>query len=48
MSETLIDSASSEINQNKAYGEGYEDMLRRVPFIDNIGMKIGWQPQREP
>ena len=32
---------------SEAYGEGYEDMLRRVPFIDKIGTKIGWQPQRD-
>ena len=28
-----------------AYGEGFEDMLRRVPAIEKANKLIGWQPQ---
>jgi UDP-glucose 4-epimerase len=31
---------------DKAYGEGFEDMQRRVPSIDRINETIGWQPTR--
>ena len=30
----------------EAYGEGFEDMRRRVPCLDKIYSTIGWQPQR--
>jgi len=29
---------------NEAYGEGFEDMRRRVPNIDKINAAIGWKP----
>jgi UDP-glucose 4-epimerase len=29
-----------------AYGEGFEDMLRRVPDISKIGALIGFRPER--
>ena len=31
---------------DKAYGEGFEDMQRRVPSIDRINETVGWQPSR--
>lgn len=30
----------------EVYGDGFEDMLRRVPNIDRIHTAIGWKPQR--
>ena len=30
-----------------AYGEGFEDMERRVPNIDLIGQLVGWKPKRD-
>lgn len=31
---------------DKAYGEGFEDMQRRVPSIDRINETVSWQPTR--
>jgi len=31
----------------KAYGDGFEDMARRVPNIDLIKELVGWQPKRD-
>ena len=31
----------------KAYGDGFEDMERRVPNIDLINQLVGWKPQRD-
>jgi UDP-glucose 4-epimerase len=31
----------------EAYGDGYEDMERRVPNIDLINKLVGWKPQRD-
>ena len=30
----------------EAYGDGFEDMERRVPNIDLINQLVGWTPQR--
>lgn len=32
---------------DEAYGDGFEDMERRVPNIDVIKDLVGWQPKRE-
>ena len=32
---------------SEAYGEGFEDMERRVPNIDLINQLVGWKPQRD-
>ncbi len=32
---------------SKAYGDGFEDMERRVPNIDLINQLVGWRPQRD-
>jgi UDP-glucose 4-epimerase len=31
----------------EAYGDGFEDMERRVPNIELINQLVGWQPERE-
>ena len=31
----------------KAYGDGFEDMERRVPNIDLINELVGWKPERD-
>ena len=31
----------------EAYGDGFEDMERRVPNIDLINQLVGWQPKRD-
>jgi len=30
----------------EAYGEGFEDMDRRVPNIELINQLVGWKPKR--
>ncbi len=35
------------IPYEQAYGEGFEDMERRVPNIDLIKHLVGWSPQRD-
>lgn len=35
----------SMIPYEEAYGEGFEDMYRRVPDITKVGALIGWQPE---
>lgn len=32
---------------NEAYGDGFEDMQRRVPNIDLINRLVGWKPRRD-
>ena len=42
--------SSSEIvyvPYEEAYGDGFEDMERRVPNIDLINELVGWKPQRD-
>jgi UDP-glucose 4-epimerase len=42
--------SSSEItyvSYKEAYGEGFEDMERRVPNIDLINKLVGWKPTRD-
>jgi UDP-glucose 4-epimerase len=31
----------------EAYGDGFEDMERRVPNIDLVNQLVGWKPQRD-
>jgi UDP-glucose 4-epimerase len=35
------------IPYEEAYGDGFEDMERRVPNIDLINELVGWKPQRD-
>jgi UDP-glucose 4-epimerase len=43
----LLDSKStiSFTSYEKAYGQGFEDMLRRVPDISKIERFINWRPE---
>jgi UDP-glucose 4-epimerase len=43
---TGSDSDVSLIPYSEAYGEGFEDMYRRVPDIAKVGQLIGWRPSR--
>jgi UDP-glucose 4-epimerase len=46
ISETESKSEILHIPYNDAYGDGFEDMDRRVPNIDLIKELVGWQPKR--
>jgi UDP-glucose 4-epimerase len=46
ISETESKSEIVHIPYNDAYGDGFEDMDRRVPNIDLIKELVGWQPKR--
>lgn len=35
------------VRYEEAYGDGFEDMERRVPNIDLINQLVGWTPQRD-
>ena len=35
------------VSYDEAYGDGFEDMERRVPNIDLINQLVGWKPQRD-
>lgn len=41
---TRSNSPIKKIPYNKAYEDGFEDMLRRVPDISKIGKLIGYKP----
>jgi UDP-glucose 4-epimerase len=48
----IIDETGSKseivyIPYEEAYGDGFEDMERRVPNIDLINQLVGWKPQRD-
>jgi UDP-glucose 4-epimerase len=45
--ETKSTSKVSFVPYEEAYGEGFEDMERRVPNIDLIRELVGWQPKRD-
>jgi UDP-glucose 4-epimerase len=45
--ETGSDSRIKYIPYSEAYGDGFEDMERRVPNIDLIKSLTGWQPKRD-
>ncbi len=52
LAETIIAQlgSSSEIQQisyDQAYGEGFEDMLRRVPCLDKARRLLGYDPQQK-
>ena len=44
--ETLSKSKILHMPYEEAYGEGFEDMERRVPNIDLIYQLVGWRPMR--
>ena len=43
---TGSDSEIVRIPYEEAYGEGFEDMARRIPDISKIGAAIGWHPTK--
>ena len=45
--ETGSQSEIAHVPYVEAYGEGFEDMERRVPNIDLIRDLVGWQPKRD-
>ena len=47
IAETGSKSEIVHIPYAEAYGEGFEDMERRVPNIDLIERLVGWRPQRQ-
>jgi UDP-glucose 4-epimerase len=47
ISETGSISEIVYVPYNEAYGEGFEDMDRRVPNIELIDKLVGWKPQRD-
>jgi UDP-glucose 4-epimerase len=46
ISETNSKSEIVHIPYSEAYGDGFEDMERRVPNIDLIHQLVGWRPLR--
>jgi len=47
ISETGSKSDIIYVPYSEAYGDGFEDMERRVPNIDLIKNLVGWQPRRD-
>ena len=52
LAKKIIDQTESKseivhIPYSEAYGDGFEDMERRVPNIDLIKELVGWQPKRD-
>jgi UDP-glucose 4-epimerase len=47
IAETGANSEIVYVPYEKAYGEGFEDMERRVPNIELINQLVGWKPKRD-
>jgi UDP-glucose 4-epimerase len=47
VSETNSKSEIVYVPYEEAYGDGFEDMERRVPNIDLIDQLVGWKPKRD-
>jgi UDP-glucose 4-epimerase len=45
--ETASKSEVVFVSYEDAYGDGFEDMERRVPNIDLINQLVGWKPKRD-
>jgi UDP-glucose 4-epimerase len=45
--ETNSKSQIVHVSYEEAYGDGFEDMERRVPNIDLINSLVGWRPKRD-
>jgi UDP-glucose 4-epimerase len=45
--ETASKSDIAYVSYAEAYGDGFEDMERRVPNIDLINQLVGWKPRRD-
>jgi UDP-glucose 4-epimerase len=51
LAKRIIEETGSEseivyLPYSEAYGEGFEDMERRVPNIELINQLVAWQPKR--
>jgi UDP-glucose 4-epimerase len=51
LAKKVIDNTKSKskvmhIEYDEAYGEGFEDMQRRIPSLDLIEQLVGWKPRR--
>jgi UDP-glucose 4-epimerase len=52
LAKKIIDETGSKseivyVSYSEAYGDGFEDMERRVPNIDLIDQLVGWKPKRD-
>lgn len=47
ITETASNSEIIYVSYEEAYGDGFEDMERRVPNIDLINQLVGWKPKRD-
>jgi UDP-glucose 4-epimerase len=47
IAETGSKSETVYVPYEEAYGDGFEDMERRVPNIDLINQLVGWKPKRD-
>lgn len=52
LAQKIIDETGSKseivyVSYEEAYGDGFEDMERRVPNIDLINELVGWKPKRD-
>jgi UDP-glucose 4-epimerase len=47
IAETNSKSKIVYVPYTEAYGDGFEDMERRVPNIELIGQLVGWKPKRD-
>jgi UDP-glucose 4-epimerase len=47
ISQTSSKSAIIHVPYSEAYGQGFEDMERRVPNIELINELVGWKPNRD-
>ncbi len=47
IAETNSKSEIAYVPYDEAYGQGFEDMERRVPNIDLINQLVGWKPRRD-
>jgi UDP-glucose 4-epimerase len=47
IAETHSKSNIMYVPYKEAYGDGFEDMERRVPNIDLINQLVGWKPKRD-
>ena len=47
ISETGSSSEIIHVPYDEAYGDGFEDMDRRVPNIELINQLVGWKPERD-
>jgi UDP-glucose 4-epimerase len=47
ITETGSKSEIKYLSYDEAYGDGFEDMERRVPNLELINQLVGWKPKRD-